>query len=108
NQNELSLSDQVGFARLVDQLRDFPHRFVHRHPLELSVKDQPKRRPSAQTTNPPISSERPGTVPKNLTCERSGIMRFASPPGLCSTGTACATPVAAAATALSVRFSDTP
>src|SRR4051812_9249490 len=36
------------------------------------------------------------------------MTRFASPPALCSTGTGCAVPVAAAATALSVRFSVTP
>src|SRR6266567_8964207 len=46
--------------------------------------------------------------PRKLTCERSGMMRFASPPALCSTGTACAVPVAEAAIALSVRFCPTP
>src|ERR1700730_12293850 len=46
--------------------------------------------------------------PRKLTCDRSGMTRFASPPALCSTGTACAVPVAETAIALSVRFSPTP
>src|SRR3954466_11284960 len=46
--------------------------------------------------------------PRKLTCDRSGMTRLASPPAWCSTGTACAVPVADAATALSVRFSATP
>src|SRR6185503_18288646 len=36
------------------------------------------------------------------------MIRFASPPALCSTATGCAVPVAAAAIALSVRLSETP
>src|SRR6266576_7017821 len=46
--------------------------------------------------------------PTKLTCDRSGMMRFASQPARCSTFTGWAVPVAAAAIALSVRFSATP
>src|SRR5438477_12302965 len=46
--------------------------------------------------------------PRKLTCDRSGMMRYDSPPARCSTCTGWAVPVAAAAIALSVRFSATP
>ncbi len=44
-QDELALRDQVGLARLVDQLRDLAHRPVDRHVLELAVNHQPEHQP---------------------------------------------------------------
>ena len=41
--------------------------------------NRPNRRPSAQTTRPPISSVRP-FIPRNVATDRSGTTRFASPP----------------------------
>jgi len=35
HEDELALGDEVGLARLVDQLRHLEHRLVHRHRLEL-------------------------------------------------------------------------
>src|SRR6476646_3928412 len=52
--------------------------------------------------------DRPWIPPRKLTWDRSGMTRFASPAAWCSTGTACAAPVADAAIALSGRFSPTP
>ena len=36
DQQELALLDQVGLARLVDELGDLEHRLVHRQVLELA------------------------------------------------------------------------
>ncbi len=38
DQQKLALGDQVGLARLIDQLGDLEHRLVHRQPFELAVR----------------------------------------------------------------------
>ena len=45
DQQELALLQQVGLAGLVDQLRDLPHRLVHRHVLELRVDHEAEGEP---------------------------------------------------------------
>jgi hypothetical protein len=45
DQQELTLGDQVRFAGLVDQLRDLPHRRVHRQTLELAEDHDPEEEP---------------------------------------------------------------
>ncbi len=40
DQQELSLSEQVGLAGFIDQLGDIQHRPVHRHVLQLLVNHQ--------------------------------------------------------------------
>ncbi len=39
-QQEFALGDQIGFAGLVDQLGNFPHRAMHRQVLQPRVDDQ--------------------------------------------------------------------
>src|SRR5690349_24020573 len=41
---ELALRDEIGLARLVDQLGDLPHRFVHGEVLELVQEDRKSTR----------------------------------------------------------------
>ena len=43
DQDELALRDQVGLARLVDQLGDLAHRRVHRQVLQLNEDHQAER-----------------------------------------------------------------
>ena len=45
NQQELALLNQVGLARLVDELGDLAHRRMHRHVLQLRVDDQAEEQP---------------------------------------------------------------
>ena len=80
DQQELALLHEVGLARLVDQLRDLEHRLMHRQVLELAVDDRPKSRPSAADHEPESSSVWPSMPPRNVTLDRSGRTRLASPP----------------------------
>ena len=42
HQDELALREQIGLARLVNQLGHFAHRLVHRQVLELGERHQPE------------------------------------------------------------------
>ena len=72
DQDELALGEQVGLARLVDQVRDLEHRPVHRQLLELHVDDQPEH--DAQRRDRPgrASAARGRSMPKNFWLGRRG------------------------------------
>ena len=52
DQQELPLRDQVGLARLVDQVRDLEHRRVHRQRLELPVDHEAEHQPGDADDQP--------------------------------------------------------
>ena len=54
DQEELALLNQVGLARLVDQLGDVGHRAMHRQLLTPAYVHAPNSRPRTQTTSPDI------------------------------------------------------
>ena len=57
-QDELALRDQVGLAGLVDQLRDFQHRRVHRQRLELRERHQAEQQ-AERADHQPAHQQRP-------------------------------------------------
>ena len=48
NDQELHLRDQIGFAGLVNQLRDLEHGFMHRRVLQLVINDQAEQQAQAR------------------------------------------------------------
>ena len=81
DQDELALRDQIGLARLVNQLGDLAASSACTGRFFSCVKIiSPNSRPSAQTTRPPISSVRPLMPLEVDAADRSGSTRLASPP----------------------------
>ena len=57
NQNELALRNQVGLASLVNQLRDFSHRLVHRQVLQ--VHEDCQSEPQTEQANHDSAQQQP-------------------------------------------------
>jgi hypothetical protein len=79
NHQELALLNQVGLARLVDELENLSIDVWTGMFLSCRLMRRPNSMPSALMRTPTISSERPST-PMKVSRDRSGRIRFASPP----------------------------
>ena len=77
-QQEFALREEIGLAGLVDQLGNFAHRAVHRQILQARVDDHAEDQAEDAKQNAQ-EQEFVAVDAQEMTCERSGSFRLASP-----------------------------